>query len=65
VKETFNACFRLVFAACAVRTFAFVALSIPIYPAKERNSSDQKMQPAIIGELCSTAIPLHANNIPA
>ena len=33
VKETFKACFKLVRAACVVRTFAFVATFIPIYPA--------------------------------
>ena len=30
VKDTFNACFKLVRAACVVRTFAFVATFIPI-----------------------------------
>ena len=34
VKETDNALLKLVRAACAVRTFALVAIFIPIKPAK-------------------------------
>ena len=33
VNDTFRACFRLVRAACVVRTFALVATFIPMYPA--------------------------------
>ena len=32
-KETFNACGKLVRAACVVRTFVFVAIFIPMFPA--------------------------------
>ncbi|MNL09216.1 hypothetical protein D3C87_1299680 [compost metagenome] len=39
VKETFNACFKLVLAACVVRTFALVATFIPIYPAVAENTA--------------------------
>ena len=38
-KATFNACGKLVRAACVVRTFVFVAIFIPMFPAKaEKNA---------------------------
>ena len=38
-KDTFNACGKLVRAACVVLTFVFVAIFIPIFPAKaEKNA---------------------------
>ena len=36
-KETFNAFGKLVFAACVVLTFVFVAIFMPIFPAKAEN----------------------------
>ena len=42
-KETFNACGKLVRAACVVRTFVFVAIFIPMFPAKaEKNAPKMK-----------------------
>ena len=42
-KETFKACGKLVRAACVVRTFVFVAIFIPIFPAKaEKNAPKMK-----------------------
>ena len=61
VKATFRACFKLVRAACAVRTFAFVAMFIPMYPANaEVKAPMMKATPINQCEL-STSVPDHAN----
>ena len=39
VKLTFNAWAKLVRAACVVRTFALVAMFIPMYPANAESTA--------------------------
>ena len=38
-KETFNACGKLVLAACVVLTFVLVAIFIPIFPASAEKTA--------------------------
>ncbi len=65
VNETFKACLRLVRAACVVRTFALVAIFIPIYPAKAERNAPIKKEIAIVGSEVSTSVPDQARTIAA
>ena len=69
MKETFKALASDVRAASAVRTFAFVATIIPIYPAVAEKTAPIKKATAIKGEECiglsgvPSWVPNHANKI--
>ena len=58
-NDTFNACGKLVLAACVVRTFDFVAIRIPIFPAKAEKIAPKMKATTIIQcdtpEICETA----------
>ncbi len=65
VKLTRSACERLVRAACVVRTFALVAMFMPIQPANALKNAPMRKATAITQSLCSTKVPLHASNTAA
>jgi len=59
-KDTFNACGKLVRAACVVLTFVFVAIFIPIFPAKA-----EKNAPKINATTINMCVVGTMNEIPA
>ena len=65
VKATLSASFKLVRAACVVRTFALVAMFIPKYPAVALNTAPIRNEMAITGEDVSTNVPDHPRTIAA
>ena len=58
LKLTCRPFFRLVRAACVVRTLAFVAMFMPIQPAKALKKAPIRKATAITQSLCSTSVPL-------
>ena len=65
VKDTLRACFRLVRAACVVRTLALVAIFMPMYPASAEKNAPIRNDTAIIGLEVGTNVPDQAKTIPA
>ena len=63
VKETFKALLRLVLAACVVRTFDFVAIFIPMYPAKAEMNAPNKNEIPINALEFSTNVPEYPRRI--
>ena len=59
-KETFNACGKLVRAACVVLTFVLVAIFIPIFPANA-----EKNAPKIKATTIKMCVVGTINEIPA
>ena len=57
VNDTFKAFAKLVRAACVVRTFALVAMLIPIYPAKADVNAPIKKEIAITQLEVSISVP--------
>ena len=65
VKETANALERLVLAACAVRTLALVATSIPIKPASAEKTAPIIKASAISSQTLGLLMPSKASRTAA